>query len=257
MPPVGHSWRAYTVRENELLKVGDLARRTGVTVRTLHHYDEIGLLAPSHRAGSGHRLYTPADLARLQQVLCLRQLGFALDEIRDCLTRPDFDPVTVLRLHVARVKEQLRAQQQVYARLEALADALGRADAVSADQFLLSIEATVMIEKYYTPDQLAELKDRRDAVGDGRVKEVESEWPGLMAAVQAEMDAGTDPADPKVQVLAAKWMGLVEEFTGGNPGIADSLRTLYQSEDRVAGMETGPMRVQQAYIQKALDAAKS
>ena len=245
------------MRNEELLRVGELARRTGVTVRTLHHYDEIGLLAPSHRAGSGYRLYTPADLARLQQVLSLRQLGFALDEIRDCLTRPGFDPVTVLRLHVARVKEQLRAQQQVYARLEALADTLGRADVVSADQFLLSIEATVMIEKHYTPDQLAGLKDRRAAVGDERVRHVESEWPGLMAAVQAEMDAGTDPADPTVQALAAKWMGLVEEFTGGDPGIAAGLKSMYQTEDRVAGMDTGPMRAQQAYIQRALDAAKA
>ena len=60
----------------EALKVGDLARRTGLTVRTLHHYDEIGLLKPSLHTESGHRLYTGRDVARLQQVLSLRQLGF-------------------------------------------------------------------------------------------------------------------------------------------------------------------------------------
>jgi DNA-binding transcriptional MerR regulator len=60
----------------EALKVGELARRTGLTVRTLHHYDEIGLLNPSLHTEAGYRLYTAGDVARLQQVLSLRQLGF-------------------------------------------------------------------------------------------------------------------------------------------------------------------------------------
>jgi DNA-binding transcriptional MerR regulator len=71
----------------EALKVGELAKRTGLTVRTLHHYDEIGLLKPSLHTEAGYRLYTRGDVARLQQVLSLRQLGFALEEIRDCLDR--------------------------------------------------------------------------------------------------------------------------------------------------------------------------
>ena len=72
--------------------MGELAKRTGVTVRTLHHYDEIGLLRPSRHTESGHRLYTAVDVARLQRILSLRQLGFALEEVRDCLDRPGFSP---------------------------------------------------------------------------------------------------------------------------------------------------------------------
>ena len=75
------------------LKVGELAKRTGLTIRTLHHYDEIGLLKPSGHTESGHRLYTADDIARLQQVISLRQLGFSLEEVRDCLDRPDFSPL--------------------------------------------------------------------------------------------------------------------------------------------------------------------
>ena len=70
----------------EALKVGELAQRTGLTVRTLHHYDAIGLLRPSLHTEAGYRLYTARDIVRLQQVLSLRQLGFSLDEIRE-LTR--------------------------------------------------------------------------------------------------------------------------------------------------------------------------
>jgi len=78
-------------------KVGDLAQRTGLSVRTLHYYDEIGLLRPSLHTEAGHRLYTAADVARLQQVLSLRQLGFSLEQVRDCLDRPGFSPLEVIR----------------------------------------------------------------------------------------------------------------------------------------------------------------
>ncbi len=79
-------------------KVGELAKQTGLTVRTLHHYDEIGLLKPSRRTRSGHRLYGEADVQRLYRILALRRLGFALSEIETVL---DADrPICVRRFAV-------------------------------------------------------------------------------------------------------------------------------------------------------------
>src|SRR5262245_54816370 len=132
----------------EALKVGELARQTGLTIRTLHHYDEIGLLNPSLHTEAGHRLYTAADVARLQQVLSLRQLGFSLDEVRACLNRPDFSPLEVIRLHVARLREQIELQQRLCERLEALTAYFHTAGEVSADAFLQAIEVMNMIENY-------------------------------------------------------------------------------------------------------------
>lgn len=77
--------------------VGEVARLAGVTVRTLHHYDEIGLLRPTGRSAAGYRLYDRADLERLQQILCYRELGFELDKIAAILDDPDTDPVDHLR----------------------------------------------------------------------------------------------------------------------------------------------------------------
>src|SRR6516225_4375898 len=77
-------------RAGESMKVGDLAKRTGLSVRTLHYYDEIGLLQPRNLTTSGHRVYGAGELARLQRIKSLRQLGFSLDEIRACLDAPDF-----------------------------------------------------------------------------------------------------------------------------------------------------------------------
>jgi DNA-binding transcriptional MerR regulator len=239
----------------EALKVGELAGRTGLTVRTLHHYDEIGVLKPSLHTDAGYRLYTAADVARLQQVLSLRRLGFSLEEVGDCLSRPGFAPLEVVRLHVARLREQIELQQELCERLEALAERFHTAEEVSADEFLQAIEVMTMIEKYYTPEQVAQIEDRKVALGDERIKEANAEWPRLFAAVRAEMDAGTVPADPKVQALAREWYGLLDEFTGGDSGLFNSTRNMYANEDRIGEMDVKAMRPMFDYIQQAAAAA--
>src|SRR5271165_6793186 len=115
----------------EALTVGDLARRTGLTIRTLHHYDAIGLVKPSRHGESGYRLYTVRDLARLQQVRSLRQLGFSLEEIRDCLDRPGFRPLELIRLQIGRLRGQIALQQELCERLEKIAAQLDAAEDVS------------------------------------------------------------------------------------------------------------------------------
>lgn len=240
-------------------KVGELAARTGLTVRALHHYDAIGLLSPSGRTPSdhksGHRLYTEADVARLHQILCLKHLGFSLEQVKAHLSRADYDPRAVVRLHLAEVRRRAAELGALAAKLEALAAALDAADAVSADTFLETIGVMAMVEKYYTPEQLEQLKARKEQVGDARIAEVQAEWPRLMAEVQAEMAAGTDPADPKVRELARRWVGLVNEFTGGDPGIFKSLSSMYANEENVAGMNVPDMRPMTEYVGKALAAA--
>lgn len=214
----------------EAWKVGELARRTGLTVRTLHHYDREGLLSPTARTASGHRLYGAADVARLQQIRSLRELGFSLDEVREFLRRPDASPLRVVRMHLERLRERLEVQRRLCERLEALAEALDRAEEVSAGDLFDTLEMMTMYERYYTPEQLDELKRRRETVGEARIREVEAEWPRLIAQVRAEMQRGTDPADPRVQELARRWAGLVREFTGGDLEIAAAARRVHQEQ---------------------------
>jgi DNA-binding transcriptional MerR regulator len=81
----------------EHLTVGRAAELTGVTVRTLHHYDEVGLLRPSTRTAVGHRAYSAKDVERLREVLAYRRLGFGLREIADLVDDPATDAVAHLR----------------------------------------------------------------------------------------------------------------------------------------------------------------
>ena len=99
-------------------KVGELARLTGLTVRTLRFYDQIGLFSPSGQTESGHRLYDAADLSRLHQILSLKELGLSLEEIQAALTEGKMTPLEIVELQMERIKERIKLQQK---RLEQLA----------------------------------------------------------------------------------------------------------------------------------------
>ena len=88
--------------------VSEVARLSGVSVRALHHYDEIGLLKPGHVGENGYRYYGRDELLRLQQILFHRELGFPLDAIRQVLDAPGFDRVAALREHRSRLMAQAR-----------------------------------------------------------------------------------------------------------------------------------------------------
>src|SRR6266542_427658 len=195
-------------------KVGQLAKRTGISVRTLHHYDRIGLLKPSHRTESEHRLYDRDDVVRLQQIVMLRQLGFALEEIGSTLQRGDAALPRLIETHLQRLREQIERQRRLAARLEQMAERLRTDEEVSIDEFFKTIEEMTMFEKYFTPEQLETLRKRGEAIGPQRMEEVQQEWPRLIEEVRTEMQRGTDVSSARVQALAKRWSALIEEFTG-------------------------------------------
>jgi len=98
--------------------VGEVARLARVTVRTLHHYDQIGLLSPSSRTSAGYRRYSDADLERLQQILYYRELGFSLDEIATILDDPEADPVKHLRRQHELLTIRIKRLQEMVAAIE-------------------------------------------------------------------------------------------------------------------------------------------
>jgi MerR family transcriptional regulator, thiopeptide resistance regulator len=243
----------------EALKVGELARRTGLTIRTLHHYDELGLLKPSGHTESGHRLYTASDAVRLQQVLSLRQLGFSLEEVGKCLDQPEFAPLEVIRLHIERLRSQLELQQGLCARLEGLAAYFSEAGKVSADDFLQTIEVMIMIANYYTPEQLESFRKRHEADPEGTEKlarQGQADWAELMAEYKGAMEQGVDPADPRAQALEKRRRALVSAFTGGDAGIEQSLTKLWKEQGDKLCAQFGYDPKVLEYLDKVVEAAK-
>jgi DNA-binding transcriptional MerR regulator len=230
------------------LKVGDLAKRTGLSVRTLHYYEEIGLLVPSHRTRAGHRLYTADDVVRLQQIKSLRALGFALDEVRECLRSPRYSPVRVIEDHAARAREQLELQRQLVDRLSGILRLLRRGDTTDAEAFLKTIEVMTMWENKFTEEQRAEFRERAAQLGQDKIREVEQEWVKLIADMRAEMEKGTDPKDARVQAIAKRSRELVKLFSGGNVAVEGTLRDAYRAG---AGAPFGLDAELTAYWEKA------
>jgi DNA-binding transcriptional MerR regulator len=210
-------------------KIGELARIAGVTVRTLHHYDSVGLLQPSERTSGGHRLYSAADVERLYRLLALRGVGLPLEEIGPLLDSEDGIGDTVRR-HLGRVEQQLGALEELRLRLMRLLEALD-GDEDSTQRFLDALEAMTMFEKYYTPEQLQQLEQRRQELGEDAIKAVEQEWREIYAKLADLRQRGVDPGAPEAQAVGDRAAELVQMFTGGDQGITESLRRMYQHED--------------------------
>ncbi|WP_257979615.1 MerR family transcriptional regulator, partial [Corallococcus exiguus] len=116
--------------------MGELARRTGLTVRALHHYDEIGLLAPSGRSGSGYRLYSEADVQRLHAIQTLRHLGLPLGDIAGLLEDGGPEPGHLIAQQIESLDRQIAQAAELRARLSLLRDGLMTGSAPSMGDWL-------------------------------------------------------------------------------------------------------------------------
>ncbi|HEY7629262.1 MAG TPA: MerR family transcriptional regulator [Thermoleophilaceae bacterium] len=220
--------------QEKLWKIGELAKATGLTVRTLHHYDEIGLLAPSERTQAGHRLYGEDDVRRLYEIRALRDLGLPLQEIPAAL---DGDPRTTLENHLKRVEQDVERTRRLQSLLQGILDRAGRA---SGHDYMEAIQAMTMLEQYYTPEQLEKLEQHRDSLGDEAEQQYHRDWAELIATAKEHYEKRTDPSDPAMQDVARRWRELIELFTQGDPEILESLKTMYQEE--------GPERASQGQL---------
>lgn len=194
----------------EPLPVGQVSSRFGVTVRTLHHYDEVGLLRPSERTASGYRLYTATDLTRLAHIVTYRRLGFSLDRIADLL---DADPDGVAS-HLRRQRELVSSRlDELHALITALDHAL---EASMNDQPLSAGELKELFGDGYHEEYEAEAEQRwgdTDAWRQSRsrtARYTRADWEAVKAEAEAvnvafvaALDAGL-PADSVEAMDAAE-----------------------------------------------------
>jgi DNA-binding transcriptional MerR regulator len=191
------------------LTVGEVAALAGVSVRTLHHYDGIGLLSPSERSEGGYRLYDDGDLAVLQQVLFFKELGFGLADIGRIMHDPGFDRLGALRLQRRMLKDKST-------QLELMAEAVDAA--IAATEGGARMNADEMFEAFGGFDPKEYEQEAKDRWGDTeaykesarRTKrytkedwvEVRRETEAVNAGLAALMDEGVPADDPRAMDLA-------------------------------------------------------
>lgn len=207
-----------------LLKIGELAKRTGLTVRTLHHYDAIGLLAPSARSDAGYRLYNQTDIARLHRIQALRRFGLSLADIGAYLTRPDLPLAAVVAQQIDQLTQQIEQASTLRTRLSRLHGQLEQGQEPDLADWLATLEHMTMYDKYFSKDELEQMPLYTDAAT------VEQEWKALIGSVRALVESGTAPADPRAQALASQWMVKIRRDTGGNPVLFAKVNTMHEQE---------------------------
>jgi DNA-binding transcriptional MerR regulator len=212
-----------------MLQAQQFAELAGVTVRTLHHYDRLGLLR-ARRTESGYRVYRESDLERLEQIVALKFVGLPLKRIKVLLDRDNLELAEAL----PRQRLVLEAKRKLIDRaIHAIRDAERtlatgqRPDAAILKKIIEVIEMqndAKWSEKYYSEEALAKLQAREWT--PEMQAETTKKWNALFREVEAALDE--DPAGEKAQALAARWGALILEFTGGDPEVTRSLNNVWK-----------------------------
>lgn len=191
-----------------LLKVGELAKRTGVTVRALHHYDSIGLLRPSARSEGGYRLYNRDDVARLHAIQTFRRMGVPLAEVARLLDGVAGSSQAILDRQIDALDQEIARAQALRERLCVLQLVLSGGGQPEIDDWLSSLAMMSTLEQYFS---VAELK-----LVFERWKQCAAEWPSLVQAIRAAMDRGAPPDANELQPLVQQWIDLAERWMNGD-----------------------------------------
>lgn len=233
-----------------LYHTGQFAVKASVSVRTLRYYDSVGLLSPTEYTEAGYRLYTDGDLSRLQQILALKFLGFSLEEIRYCLrTGP-----TSLQESLAQQKAMMRERRE---QLDAIIAAIDETEKLLSENIANSNdwepivkviqvmhmqqandwrqkyfteeqmkEMEELSKKYYTEEQRQQIAERGKNWTEADQQRASQQWSEVGAELKRLIATGSAPDSAEAQSLVQKWQALIQEFTGGDPGILQSLKNL-------------------------------
>lgn len=217
-----HSW-----------KIGELAKDTGLTVRTLHYYDELGLLKPSQETEGGHRVYTTADLARLQKILTLKQLGFPLDKIKEAISNKKFS----LKEATSRLKTDIQKRKKELEDIElrlAKADKLQSGKESSTDSLVQLLSRMNLLDRHLSKEQLEWVKQHDLQFGPETLTELRDEWVTATEELQNAINKKLSISDWRTKAICMRWYGLACALMGGSFDSAYDLKKIAETDPKAA-----------------------
>lgn len=202
----------------------DFARIASVTVRTLHHYDRIGLLKPSDYTDAGYRLYREQDLIRLQQIITLKFICFSLNQIKNLLKSKEI---------IAEKRQQFDLAINAIEKAQSL---LATNDEPDWDAFKQIIEVINMqnnmdwTKKYYSDEAKQTIAERATTISPEVIEQGQRDWATLIREVETAVSEGLDPKSEQAAGLATRWSELIKAFTGENQEIQAGLSKMYSDQ---------------------------
>ncbi len=225
-----------------LLKVGQLAKQVCLSVRTLHHYDEIGLLSPSVRTDAGHRLYNTKDISRLHRIQALKQLGLSLQQIAEIIQAHSQPLPEIIAQQIINLEREIEQASQLKAKLIKLQDNLQMGHEPDMASWLDTLALMNVYEKYLTAEEIEELNSHALSVKH----EIEHEWPEMVKKLQTMMDQKASPSDKNVQAFVILWTEKLDRLVGHNPHLL--LKVHSMSDDIEMQLQRGISSVMRNYL---------
>jgi DNA-binding transcriptional MerR regulator len=220
-----------------MYKVQKLAEIAGVSVRTLHHYDQIGLLKPGIRSEAGYRMYGEAELLRLQQILFFKELDFPLKEIGAILDKPGFDVLEALSYHKKMIEEKLSRTSRLLRTIDTTIQKITEENVMKNEDELFEGFSKKQQEEYekearerWGDDKVAESKERTKNWSKEKFKDIADQQNAIPAALASKMHL--DAGHPDVQKIIQQHFDLIGQFYTVTPEIYRGLGELYTTDDR-------------------------
>ena len=225
------------------LKVGELAKRTGLTVRTLHHYDAIGLLKPSARSDADYRLYNQADVGRLHAIQSLRHLGLSLADVGSMLERGGEGLSDTLARQIRALGHEITQATELRARLQLLQERLATGDAPDMTDWLSTLSLMSTYAKYFSAEEIRLILSNRKAQS--------ASWEHLIAEVRLAMRQQLAADSRPVQTLALRWMNLTLAMMSDNFKLIERWGQMVSTEPK-GQFRNGPGPEVVSYINAAI-----
>ncbi|CAN5716078.1 MerR family transcriptional regulator [soil metagenome] len=226
-----------------LLKVGELARRTGLTVRALHHYDSIGLLHPTGRSDGGYRLYGRDDVARLHGIQALRRMGLSLADVAQLLDGGAFELPAILARQIDVLDQEIAQAQALRERLDIVRTILAGGGQPGIDDWLASLSMMNTFEQYFSAGELKLVFERW--------KRCKAEWPPLLQAVREAMDREVPADSIELQPLARRWMDVSARWMEGDMALLNRWGSMMRAQPGLP-LPAGMDRTLLGYINQAV-----
>lgn len=215
--------------------VKEFARLTKTTVRTLHYYDQIGLLKPSFEKSNGYRVYTDADLLKLQQIVTLKFMGFSLAQIKELLESKGYEAAKSLKIQAGAIKDEIARLREAARAVDEVLKLLETKGRIHRQKLIKIMEVIQMgedvkktwHEKFFTEAELKEFQEVGKKYTPEMIEAYQRRWKELIDEVKQNLGAG--PASEIAQSLAKRWADLFNEAYGEHPHLKAQIRKAYES----------------------------
>jgi len=230
-----------TVNDRETRRtVGHVAALVGVSVRTLHHYDQIGLVPPSARSNAGYRMYSDHDISRLHRVLVYRELGFPLEEIATLLDDPSVDAMAHLKRQRALLDERIDRLHQMVAAVEQMMEAQTMGIQLSTeeqseifgDNWLGEEYAAEAEQRWGTTDAWKQSQSRTATLSKDDWQHVKAETDALESAFAEALRDGVPADSERGRELAERHRASIEQHYGCGYAMHRNLAEMYVTDER-------------------------